>query len=287
MSPRSIHKPSPRLAPRVAPGVAPGRTAGKRPGAGYERIAFVASPFPEAKEAEKRLSKRYGNVRPDSADVIVALGGDGLMLQTLRRFMRSGKPIYGMHRGTVGFLMNDYRVEKLRERLDAAHNTVIHPLLMCATDIHGKKHEHHAFNEVHLFRQTYQAAKLRILVDGKERLPELVADGVLLSTPAGSTAYNLSVQGPIIPIDAPLMALTPISPFRPRRWHGALLPDRAQVFVEVQSTERRPVAAVADHDEVRDVRSVDIRMDHSIAMNILFDPGHSLDERVLREQFQY
>jgi NAD+ kinase len=287
MSPRSIHKPSPRLAPRVAPGVAPGRTAGKRPGAGYERIAFVASPFPEAKEAEKRLSKRYGNVKPDSADVIVALGGDGLMLQTLRRFMRSGKPIYGMHRGTVGFLMNDYRVEKLRERLDAAHNTVIHPLLMCATDIHGKKHEHHAFNEVHLFRQTYQAAKLRILVDGKERLPELVADGVLLSTPAGSTAYNLSVQGPIIPIDAPLMALTPISPFRPRRWHGALLPDRAQVFVEVQSTERRPVAAVADHDEVRDVRSVDIRMDHSIAMNILFDPGHSLDERVLREQFQY
>jgi NAD+ kinase len=287
MSPRSIHKPSPRLAPRVAPGVAPGRTAGKRPGAGYERIAFVASPFPEAKEAEKRLSKRYGNVRPDSADVIVALGGDGLMLQTLRRFMRSGKPIYGMHRGTVGFLMNDYRVEKLRERLDAAHNTVIHPLLMCATDIHGKKHEHHAFNEVHLFRQTYQAAKLRILVDGKERLPELVADGVLLSTPAGSTAYNLSVQGPIIPIDAPLMALTPISPFRPRRWRGALLPDRAQVFVEVQSTERRPVAAVADHDEVRDVRSVDIRMDHSIAMNILFDPGHSLDERVLREQFQY
>jgi NAD+ kinase len=266
-----------------------GRIAGKSPGtgSGYERIAFVASPFPEAKEAEKRLSKRYGNVKPDSADVIVALGGDGLMLQTLRRFMRSGKPIYGMHRGTVGFLMNDYRVEKLRERLAASHNSVIHPLLMCARDVRGRVHEHHAFNEVHLFRQTYQAAKLRILVDGKERLPELVADGVLLSTPAGSTAYNLSVQGPIIPIDAPLMALTPISPFRPRRWHGALLPDRAKVFVEVQSTDRRPVAAVADHDEVRDVRSVDIRMDHSIAMNILFDPGHSLDERVLREQFQY
>jgi NAD+ kinase len=279
MSPRSIHKPSPRAAP--------GRIAGKSPGAGYERIAFVASPFPEAKEAEKRLSKRYGNVKPDSADVIVALGGDGLMLQTLRRFMRSGKPIYGMHRGTVGFLMNDFRIEKLRERLAASHNSVIHPLLMCARDVRGRVYEHHAFNEVHLFRQTYQAAKLRILVDGKERLPELVADGILLSTPAGSTAYNLSVQGPIIPIDAPLMALTPISPFRPRRWHGALLPDRAKVFVEVQSTERRPVAAVADHDEVRDVRSVDIRMDHSIAMNILFDPGHSLDERVLREQFQY
>ena len=148
-------------------------------------------------------------------------------------------------------------------------------------------HEHHAFNEVSLFRQTYQAAKLRILVDGKERLAELVADGVLLSTPAGSTAYNLSAQGPIIPIDAPLMALTPISPFRPRRWHGALLPDRARVRIEVLSTDRRPVAAVADHDEVRDVRSVDIQMDHAIAMSILFDPGHSLDERILREQFQY
>ena len=231
--------------------------------------------------------KLYGNVKPESADVIVALGGDGLMLQTLRRFMRSGKPIYGMHRGTVGFLMNDYRLEKLRERLAAAHTTVIHPLLMCARDDRGRKHEHHAFNEVSLFRQTHQAAKLRILVDGQERLSELVADGVLLSTPAGSTAYNLSAQGPIIPIDAPLMALTPISPFRPRRWHGALLPDRAQVSVEVQNTDRRPVAAVADHDEVRNVRSVDIRMDHDIGMTILFDPGHSLDERILREQFQY
>jgi NAD+ kinase len=158
---------------------------------------------------------------------------------------------------------------------------------MRARDDRARDHDHHAFNEVSLFRQTYQAAKLRILVDGKERLAELVAAGVLLSTPAGSTAYNLSAQGPIIPIDAPLLALTPISPFRPRRWHGALLPDRARVRVEVQSTERRPVAAVADHDEVRNVRSVDIRMDHSIAMNILFDPGHSLDERILREQFQY
>ena len=283
MSPRSTHKPSPRAASRVAPA----NRGQSRSGAGYERIAFVASPFPEAKEAEKRLSKRYGNVKPESADVIVALGGDGLMLQTLHRFMRSGKPIYGMHRGTVGFLMNEFRVDKLRERLAAAQKTVIHPLLMRARDDEGRDHEHYAFNEVSLFRQTHQAAKLRILVDGKERLSELVADGVLLSTPAGSTAYNLSAQGPIIPIDAPLMALTPISPFRPRRWHGALLPDRARVRVEVQTTDRRPVAAVADHDEVRDVRSVDIRMDHSIAMNILFDPGHSLDERILREQFQY
>ena len=169
----------------------------------------------------------------------MALGGDGLMLQTLRRFMRSGKPIYGMHRGTVGFLMNDYRVEKLRERLAAAAQHR-HP---SAADVRARrraarKHEHHAFNEVSLFRQTYQAAKLRILVDGKERLAELVADGVLLSTPAGSTAYNLSAQGPIIPIDAPLMALTPISPFRPRRWHGALLPDRAQV--RDRGAEHRP-----------------------------------------------
>ena len=247
----------------------------------------MASPFTEAKEAEKRLSKLYGNVKPESADIIVALGGDGLMLQTLRRFMRSGKPIYGMHRGTVGFLMNDFRVEKLLERLAAAQKSVIHPLLMRARDDSGRNHEHHAFNEVSLFRQTHQAAKLRILVDGKERLAELAADGVLLSTPAGSTAYNLSAQGPIIPIDAPLMALTPISPFRPRRWHGALLPDRARVRVEVLNTDRRPVAAVADHDEVRNVRSVDIQMDHAIAMNILFDPGHSLDERILREQFQY
>jgi NAD+ kinase len=275
MSPRSSHKPSPRTGSRQGSGT------------GYERIAFVASPFAEAKEAEKRLRKHYGNVKPESADVIVALGGDGLMLQTLRRFMRSGKPIYGMHRGTVGFLMNEFRIDKLRERLAAAQKTVIHPLLMCARDDDDRVHEHHAFNEVSLFRQTHQAAKLRILVDGKERLSELVADGVLLSTPAGSTAYNLSAQGPIIPIDAPLMALTPISPFRPRRWHAVLLPDRARVRVEVHNTERRPVAAVADHDEVRNVRSVDIQMDHSIAMNILFDPGHSLDERILREQFQY
>ena len=255
--------------------------------AGYEAIAFVASPLPAAKEAEKRLRRQYGNVAPDKADVIVALGGDGLMLRTLRQFMRAGKPIYGMQRGTVGFLMNDYRAEKLHQRLAAAHKTVIHPLLMTARDGRGKNRDHHAFNEVSLFRQTSQAANLRILIDGKERIETLVADGVLLATPAGSTAYNLSAQGPIIPIDAPLMALTPISPFRPRRWHGALLPDRARVRVEVLNPERRPVAAVADHDEVRNVHSVDIRMDHSIAMDILFDPGHSLEERILREQFQY
>jgi NAD+ kinase len=253
----------------------------------YKQIHFVASPILEAKDALERLAARYGNVPPQNADVIVALGGDGLMLQTLHRFMSTGKPIYGMHRGTVGFLMNEFYSDDLPGRLAKARVTVIHPLLMRAHDDDGDTIEFHAFNEVSLFRQTYQAARLRILIDGKERLPELVADGVLLSTPAGSTAYNLSAQGPIIPINASLMALTPISPFRPRRWRGALLPDSAHVRVDVLEPERRPVAAVADHDEVRSVCSVDIQMDHGISMQMLFDPGHSLDERILREQFGY
>jgi NAD+ kinase len=253
----------------------------------YERIAFVASPIGEAQEAFRELAGQYGNVPPASAEVIVALGGDGLMLQTLHKFMRAGKPIYGMHRGTVGFLMNEFEHDKLRERLIAARTAVIHPLLMRARDIEGDTVEFHAFNEVSMFRQTYQAARLRILIDERERLPELVADGMLVATPAGSTAYNLSAQGPIIPINASLMALTAISPFRPRRWHGALLPDRAHVRVEVLQPEKRPVAAVADHDEVRSVAAVDIQMDHGISMQLLFDPGHSLDERILREQFGY
>jgi NAD+ kinase len=251
--------------------------------ASFERIAFVASPIPEAQTALERLTSRYGNVLAKNADVIVALGGDGLMLQTLHRFMKTGKPIYGMHRGTVGFLMNEYSPDDLPQRLSKAHVTVIHPLLMRAHDGDGGMVEFHAFNEVSLFRQTYQAARLRVLIDGEERMPELVADGVLLATPAGSTAYNLSAQGPILPINA----LTPISPFRPRRWRGALLPDTARVRVEVLEPEKRPVAAVADHDEVRAVRTVDIQMDHSISMQMLFDPGHSLDERILREQFGY
>ena len=253
----------------------------------YDRIAFVASPNAEAKAARERLIERYGDTPAATADVIVALGGDGFMLQTLHKFMTSGKPIYGMHRGTVGFLMNEYSHDSLRERLAAARNTVIHPLLMRARDGENRTHEFHAFNEVSVFRQSSQAAHLRILVDGEERLKELVADGVLVATPAGSTAYNLSAQGPIIPISASLMALTPISPFRPRRWHGALLPDAARVRVEVVSPDRRPAAAVADHDEVRAVHAVDIKMDHGIETHILFDPGHSLDERILREQFGY
>jgi NAD+ kinase len=253
----------------------------------YKRIAFVASDTPSAQKARRLLIRRYGDALPETADVIVALGGDGLMLSTLQRFMNSGKPIYGMHRGTVGFLMNEFSGQKLAERLAAAEVTVIHPLVMRARDAAGRVHRHRAINEVSLFRQSYQAARLRILIDGEERLSELVADGVLLATPAGSTAYNLSVQGPIIPIDAPLLALTPISPFRPRRWHGALLPDRARVTVEVREASKRPVAAVADHNEVRSVRSVEISMDRTASMHMLFDPGHSLDDRILREQFGY
>jgi NAD+ kinase len=253
----------------------------------YARIAFVASPSPEAEEARRQLAERYGDSPLDTADVIVALGGDGLMLQTLHRLMGSSRPIYGMHRGTVGFMMNEFRADGLAERLAAAETAIIHPLVMRARDVDGRQSEHRAINEVSLFRQIYQAARLRILIDGKERLPELVADGVLVATPAGSTAYNLSAQGPIIPIDAPLLALTPISPFRPRRWRGALLPDKACVTIEVLEPKRRPVAAVADHDEVRSVRSVDVFMDHAISMHMLFDPGHSLDERILREQFGY
>ncbi|MGE3145848.1 MAG: NAD kinase [Pseudorhodoplanes sp.] len=253
----------------------------------FERIAFVASETPEAGEAMQRLADRYGNAAPGEADVIVALGGDGLMLQTLHRFMTAGKPIYGMHRGTVGFLMNEFSTENLKLRLQAAQTANIHPLAMQARDHRGETHQHYAINEVSVFRQSYQAARLRILIDGQERLPELVADGALVATPAGSTAYNLSAQGPIIPINAPLLALTPISPFRPRRWRGALLPDTARVTIEVIDPGKRPVAAVADHDEVRDVASVDIRMDHAVTMRMLFDPGHSLDERILREQFGY
>jgi NAD+ kinase len=256
-----------------------------RPSQRFERIVFIAGTTPEAREAFDRLTERHGNIAPENADVIVALGGDGLMLQTLHKFMTAGKPIYGMHRGTVGFLMNEYAVNRLAERLAAARITIIHPLVMRACDAGGRVTEYRAINEVSLFRQSAQAAHLRILIDGRERLGELIADGVLVATPAGSTAYNLSVQGPIIPIGAPLLAMTPISPFRPRRWRGALLPDIAKVTIEALDAEKRPVAAVADHDEVRSVVSVDIALDQGIAINLLFDPDHGLDERILSEQF--
>ena len=253
----------------------------------YQRIAFVASPGVEAQQALEQLTQVYDNHPPQEADVVVALGGDGLMLQTLHGLMHTSTPIYGMHRGTVGFLMNEFAVHNLGERLDAARVTRINPLLMRATDVHGNVHIHHAINEVALFRQTHQAARLRILIDENERMPELIADGVLVATPAGSTAYNLSAQGPILPINAALLALTPISAFRPRRWRGALLPNTAFVVIEVLECEKRPVAAVADHDEARDVRRVEVVTDRSISLHMLFDPGHSLEERILREQFSY
>ncbi|WP_441236914.1 NAD kinase [Bradyrhizobium sp. 930_D9_N1_4] len=251
----------------------------------YDRIAFVASPSSEAQAAFHQLTSQYGNCNPDEADIVVALGGDGLMLQTLHHHMRSGKPIYGMHRGTIGFLMNEYSPHDLRTRLEAAHESEINPLLMRATDTNDRVHLHHAINEVYLFRQTSQAARLRILIDERERMPELIADGIIVATPAGSTAYNLSAQGPILPINAALLALTPISAFRPRRWRGALLPNTAYVVIEVLEDDKRPVAAVADHEEVRRVRRVEVLSDKTISMRMLFDPGHSLEERILREQF--
>ena len=251
----------------------------------YDRIAFVASASTEAQTALAQLTTLYGNHNADDADVVVALGGDGLMLQTLHAHMRSGKPIYGMHRGTVGFLMNEFSTHDLHARLAAARESLINPLLMRATDVNGEVHLHHAINEVALFRQSYQAARLRILIDERERMAELIADGILVATPAGSTAYNLSAQGPILPINAALLALTPISAFRPRRWRGALLPNSAFVVIEVLEGDKRPVAAVADHDEVRDVRRVEVLSDRTFSMRMLFDPGHSLEERILREQF--
>src|SRR3978361_1442897 len=251
----------------------------------YDRIAFVASAGAEAQQALALLAGKYGNHDPHEAEIVVALGGEGVMLQPLQAHMHSGKPIYGMHRGTVGFLMNEFSALDLHARLAAARESVIHPLLMRATDVQGDVHLHHAIYEVALFRQTYQAARLRILIDEHERMAELIADGIMVATPAGSTAYNLSAQGPILPLNAPLLALTPISAFRPRRWRGALLPNTAFVVIEVLEGDRRPVAAVADHDEARNVRRVEVISDKTISMRMLFDPGHSLEERILREQF--
>jgi NAD+ kinase len=249
------------------------------------RLAFVASDRPEAEEALGRLRQQYGTIEEDEAQVIVALGGDGFMLETLHRTLNSGKPIYGMNRGSVGFLMNDYAEENLVKRIAGAERAIIHPLAMTAVDRNRTHHRALAINEVSLLRQTAQTAKLRVAIDGKVRMEELVCDGALLCTPAGSTAYNLSAHGPIIPLDAQVMALTPISPFRPRRWRGALLPHSARVTFEVLEAEKRPVSAVADNFEVRNVVEVHISEARDIALCMLFDAGRSLEERVLAEQF--
>ncbi|MGE5270014.1 MAG: NAD kinase [Thiohalocapsa sp.] len=258
--------------------------AQRGPTPGRLRVAFVASEAEPAQQALHELHERYGRIDPDEADIIVPLGGDGFMLETLHRFVGTKKPIYGMHRGSVGFLMNPYRADGLHERLATAQPVELHPLEMAAWQ-NGVCRRAIAFNEVSLLRETRQAAKLRVSVDGIVRLEELMADGILLSTPVGSTAYNLSAHGPIIPLGAEILALTPISAFRPRRWRGALLPHGATVTIEVCDTDKRPVSAVADFTEVRDVTRVEIRENRDISIRVLFDHEANLEERVLKEQF--
>jgi NAD+ kinase len=256
-----------------------------KPDSVVTRLTFTASNRPEAQEARERLAARYGDAGLEDAQVIVALGGDGFMLETIHGSMAAGKPMYGMNRGSVGFLMNEYSEDDLLGRINAAERAVIHPLRMRALDVHGETHRALAFNEVSLLRTTRQTAKLRISVDGKVRLSELICDGALISTPAGSTAYNLSAHGPILPLGAGLLALTPINAFRPRRWRGALLSHTARLSLEVLEGEKRPVSAVADNFEVPNVLKVDIAEDRDVSISMLFDAGRSLEERVLAEQF--
>jgi NAD+ kinase len=252
-----------------------------------DRLSFVSSGTPEADTAMARLRGRYGDVGPDEAQVVVALGGDGTMLQALRDAMQRRVPVFGMNCGSVGFLMNDYSDEGLFERLGAAKPTRITPLSMHVRDENGTEHDALALNEVSLFRMTYQAVKVEIIVDGRTQMEELICDGVLLSTPAGSTAYNLSAHGPILPIDAPLLALTPISPFRPRRWRGAILENKAVVTFRAREIDKRPMSAVADNVEFKNVIEVAVRESREHQVTLLFDPGTGLEERVLSEQFRY
>ncbi|WP_284947975.1 NAD kinase [Acidisoma cladoniae] len=249
------------------------------------KIAIVASSSPTAQQGMARLTARYGNVPLAEAQVVVALGGDGFMLETMHSVLGRPTPVYGMNCGSVGFLMNGFEEEGLVERLAASQGAVLHPLRMHAVTQTGSVEEALALNEVSLLRQLRQTAKIRVSVDGRVRLPELMCDGILISTPAGSTAYNLSAHGPIVPLSANLLPLTPISAFRPRRWRGALLPSSADVLFEVLEGEKRPVAAVADSFEVRRVVSVAVSEERSIAVTVLFDPDHGLSERILAEQF--
>jgi NAD+ kinase len=250
-----------------------------------DKVCFVAAQNDKAQQAAVKLRRRYGHTPAENAAVIVALGGDGFMLETLHKYMDLATPVYGMNRGSVGFLMNVYMEDGLEDRLARAEAVRLHPLRMHAKTMDGQHIEALAINEVSLLRQTRQAAKLRIRIDGKRRLEELICDGVLVATPAGSTAYNLSAHGPILPMGSDVLALTPISAFRPRRWRGALLPHTASVSIEVLEQGKRPVSAVADYTEARDVSVVQIREDRSASVTILFDPEHNLEERILSEQF--
>lgn len=251
------------------------------------KIAIIASEFGDAGKAAKILKNRVKSVDVRDADVIVALGGDGFMLQSLHAYMDFDKPIFGMNKGTVGFLMNEFSADDLQDRIQKADTFTLHPLRMRATRCDGEIVEHLAINEVSLLRETRQAAHLRVAIDGKVRLPELVGDGVLVATPAGSTAYNLSAHGPIIPLGADLLALTPLSAFRPRRWRGALLPHNVVVELTVVQPQKRPVSAVADMHEVRDVRHVLIEEARDRELKVMFDPEHTLAERIFTEQFVY
>jgi NAD+ kinase len=250
-----------------------------------KRFAFVHASSEKAKSAQRSLVKLYGQNRTQEADIIVAIGGDGFLLETLNRFSATGKPVFGMNRGTVGFLLNTYRLKNLPERLDQAVAIKLYRLAMSAINTQGDIVRAKAINEVSLFRQSAQSAQLSITVDGNNRLPCLVCDGILLSTPAGSTAYNLSAHGPIIPLEAHLMALTPISAFRPRRWTGALLKRDAKVVIDVLDTDKRPVSAAADGLEIRDVIKVSIETDRRVSLKLLFDPDQQLQERIIKEQF--
>lgn len=251
------------------------------------KICFHASDRQEAKQAMKTLTKFYGNCDAAEADVMVLLGGDGFMLQTLRRYrtlLKRGLPVYGMNKGTIGFLMNEYIEADLLEKISKASEAKVSPLRMVA-EATGGVYEELAFNEVSLFRQTRQAAHIKISVDNRVRLDRLIADGILLATPAGSTAYNLSAHGPVIPLGADILALTPISAFRPRRWRGALLNSKAKVVFENLDADKRPLSATADSQEIRNVTKVTVERDESLTLTLLFNADHALDEKILREQF--
>ena len=249
------------------------------------KFHFIASENPEAKEALKVLIKRYDQAKLELSDVIIAIGGDGMLLKALRNSIEKNKPVFGLNKGNVGFLMNELSFDNLENRIQTARKVKMHPLFMSAHKINGNIFTELAVNEVSILRQTHQAAHLKITVDKKERLNELVCDGILVSTPIGSTAYNLSARGPIIPLNANILALTPISSFRPRRWRGALLPQRVKIRIEVLNYDTRPVSATADNVEARAIKYIEISTDKTKKLTILHDSDHSLDERIMKEQF--